>query len=61
MSERTYYQCTAETPWRPAYGTPVEHDTTREVGEQRDNYPCGDLITLECVNCGHRWEAELPQ
>ena len=61
MSTRTYYQCTAKTPWKPEYGTPVEHEQTREVGDPVDGWPGGDIVTLECRNCGHRWQAELPQ
>ena len=55
------FQCTKDTPWKPEYGTPVNHTSTHEVGEQRDGWPGGDLVTIECRNCGHRWEAELPQ
>ena len=55
------FQCTNATPWKPEYGTPVEHDAIRQVGDQRDGWPGGDLVTLVCSNCGHRWEAELPQ
>jgi hypothetical protein len=61
MSNPERFQCTKATPWKPAYGRYVEHDNTHEVGEQRDGYPGGDWITVECRNCGHRWEQELPQ
>lgn len=57
------FECTAETPWRPDLSTPngVRHANACEVGEQRDGWPGGDLVTLECPNCGHVWEEELPQ
>lgn len=56
-----YFICTPETPWRPGLPTPVKHPGTREVGEQEDGYPGGDIVTVECVACGHRWKMELPQ
>lgn len=57
----TAFKCTKETPWSPDKGTPVIHIDAHEVGEQRDGWPAGDIITLECPNCGKRWESELPQ
>jgi hypothetical protein len=53
--------CTPENPWKREYGTPVRHSNVREVGEQENGYPGGDIVTVECTNCGHRWRAELPQ
>ena len=53
--------CTKDNPWTPEMGTPVVHEDAREVGEQEDGYPGGDIVTLECKNCGHRWKMELPQ
>lgn len=55
------YQCTAEAPWTPDKGTPVVHHGAREVGGQRDGWPGGDIVTMECSYCGHRWTRELPQ
>ena len=55
------YVCTKDRPWTPDKGTPVQHCDVREVGEQEDGYPGGDIVTYECKNCGHRWRAELPQ
>ena len=52
--------CTKQKPWNGELG-PVEHDGSHEVGEQEDGWPSGDIITMECSNCGHRWKAELPQ
>lgn len=55
------YSCTKEAPWHESLGTPVEHDAVREVGEQENGWPGGDIVTMECGNCGHRWRKELPQ
>ena len=55
------YQCTPETPWTPKVDGFVEHSDVHEVGKQRDGWPCGDMVTYECRNCGHKWDAELPQ
>ena len=58
------FTCTAETPWD---GKPcpivrcVVHPDAEEVGEQKDGWPGGDIITLKCPHCGHSWEKELPQ
>ena len=52
--------CTRETPWRPGLPTPVIHAEVTEVS-QRDGYPGGDIVTMQCAICGHRWEKELPQ
>lgn len=56
-----WYTCTKEAPWREGMPTPVEHVGAREVGDQRDGYPGGDIVTYRCPNCGTRWTAELPQ
>ncbi len=53
--------CTPEKPWQPSYGAPVRHTNTREVGDQEDGYPGGDIVTMECKDCGHRWRRELAQ
>lgn len=37
------------------------HTNGREVGEQRDGWPCGDEVTMQCQDCGLTWTAELPQ
>lgn len=55
------FQCTKETPWRQGLPTPVQHADAHEVGEQEDGYPGGDIVRMECPNCGHSWKAELPQ
>lgn len=53
--------CTKANPWKPEMGTPVEHEGAHEVGEQEDGWPSGDIVTMECPNCGERWRMELPQ
>jgi hypothetical protein len=60
MTER--FICIPEHPWRPGLPTPVTHPAGREIPDsQRDGYPGGDIVTIECTVCGHRWEMELPQ
>ena len=53
--------CTVETPWAPGMRTPVLHAAAHEVGDQRDGWPGGDLVTMRCPTCGHEGEKELPQ
>jgi hypothetical protein len=53
--------CTKANPWDRTSKAPVMHDAVREIGEQQDGYPGGDIVTMECRNCGHRWTVELPQ
>jgi hypothetical protein len=55
------YICTSETPWSPERGLPVKHTSVREVGEQENGYPGGDIVTYECRHCKKRWQSELPQ
>lgn len=55
------FVCSKNTPWVPSMGTPVVHADAHEVGDQRDGWPGGDIVTYECPHCGHRWRAELPQ
>jgi hypothetical protein len=55
------YVCKASTPWRESIAGPVVHPDAHAVGQQRDGWPGGDIVTYECPHCGHRWEAELPQ
>ena len=58
MSE---FICTAETPYdgkAPGY---VRHTGAHEVGDQRDGYPGGDIVTMRCDHCGAEWDEELPQ
>jgi hypothetical protein len=53
--------CSKAHPWHKGGPTPVVHPDAREVGEQEDGYPGGDMVTYECPTCGHRWTNELPQ
>lgn len=55
------FQCTKATPWDKEIKGPVTHHGAAEVGEQRDGYPGGDIVTMRCEFCGHEWETELPQ
>jgi hypothetical protein len=59
-------QCTKDNPYTPERdknepGRGWEHEGAHEVGEQRDGWPGGDIVTMQCPNCGIRWEKELPQ
>jgi hypothetical protein len=37
------------------------HTNFHEVGQQRDGWPAGDIVTKKCDDCGIVVEAELPQ
>jgi len=55
--------CCKEYPWdhKPRSRTRVHHADAHEVGDQRNGYPGGDIVTLRCPHCGHEWDEELPQ
>lgn len=58
--------CTKDKPWdriqRPPRGEGrIVHPDAREVGDQEDGYPGGDIIRMECPHCGVDWKEELPQ
>lgn len=55
--------CTKEKPWNHTSdpGDKIRHTDGKEIGEQQDGYPGGDIITLKCPHCGHIWKQELPQ
>lgn len=55
------FHCTKDDPWKIGGFTPVVHADAREVGEQQDGYPGGDIVTRKCPHCGTEWEQELPQ
>lgn len=60
MNER--YVCALDHPWHYGLPTPVFHPAASEVRDsQRDGYPGGDIVTMECPVCGHQWEKELAQ
>jgi hypothetical protein len=58
------FRCTEDNPWAPEKTAPdqrVEHSNVHEIGDQQDGWPGGDIVTMECRNCGTRWREELPQ
>ena len=61
------FECTKDNPWKDEYNTdeiyhrPIVHADAKEVGEQEDGYPGGDVVTYKCPYCGKSWETELPQ
>lgn len=60
--DNTPFVCTAARPWRRiSDGMPAIHPDARELGDQRDGWPGGDLVTMRCPHCGVSWEKELPQ
>lgn len=53
--------CSHERP-RPAdHKGAWFHPLAREVGDQQDGYPGGDIVRYECPACGTSWKEELPQ
>jgi hypothetical protein len=61
ITKDTTVNCTKDDPWTPDKGTPVHHHGAHEFGEQRDGWPGGNIVSMECPNCGHTWTEELPQ
>jgi hypothetical protein len=55
------WECTASNPWDGKKGPRVRHHGAEEVGDQRDGYPGGDIVTKRCRFCQHEWTEELPQ
>ncbi len=53
--------CSPENPMPKGAPGIWEHTNAEEVGDQRPGYPGGDLITMRCKDCGHKWTEELPQ
>jgi hypothetical protein len=53
-------ECRADQPYDGGQGR-WYHPAAQEVGEQEPGWPGGDIITLECPVCGHRFKQELPQ
>lgn len=54
------FVCTKDDPWSGQEG-PVVHRDAREVSDQEDGYPGGDIVFMSCPNCLHCWTMELPQ
>jgi len=61
MSDIDRYVCTKDEPWSQEKGEFSAHPDAREVGEQQDGYPGGDIVTYHCPNCNLRFKVELPQ
>lgn len=61
LTRYTTRLCSPARP-RPA-GAPGSwaHPLAREIGEQQDGYPGGDIVTYRCPTCGTTWREELPQ
>jgi hypothetical protein len=59
MSERQ--TCSPEHPMPKGATGRWEHTNVKEVGEQINGWPAGDIQGYRCVDCGHEWEEELPQ
>jgi len=54
-------RCTKENPMPAGAQGFWIHVDVEEVGDQKDGYPGGDIVTYRCKNCGIKWEQELPQ
>jgi hypothetical protein len=55
-------KCTKENPWKPEYGFPVVHEGAQEVPDSQENgWPAGDIVRMQCRDCGATWKEELPQ
>ena len=52
--------CNASAPWHKGAGGGI-HPQGREVGEQEDGYPGGDIIRCHCPVCEVTWKVEFPQ
>lgn len=53
--------CTAADPYDPTRHWKGRHPDAREVGEQENGWPGGDIVTYQCPNCGITFKMELPQ
>ncbi len=59
--ETKRFICSPESPMPKGATGMWEHTNVKEIGEQREDYPCGDLQDYQCLDCGYRWTMELPQ
>lgn len=57
----TRHICTAADPYDSAEHGRACHPDAREVGEQVDGYPGGDLVRYLCPHCATSWMKELAQ
>jgi hypothetical protein len=60
-ADKIPFMCTPSNPWKPEYGTPVQHLNAQEYGEQEDDWGGASYAKMMCPDCGHRWKTELPQ
>jgi hypothetical protein len=57
MLSQDTYRCTKETPWHHPWQWQwdVIHEDVREIKSLRHAGPYGDIMVVECLNCGQRW------
>ena len=53
--------CSPEHPMPKGAPGRWMHTNAKEVGDQRNGWPGGDLVTMRCLDCGTEWTMELPQ
>lgn len=53
--------CTIDNPMPIGSEGRWQHPGAREIGEQRDGWPSGDLQSYICPFCGIQFTCELPQ
>ncbi len=55
------HTCTKDDPWKENMTGRCQHPKAREIGDQKDGYPGGDLVKMQCPICKVEWTMELPQ
>jgi len=55
------HMCTKDDPWTREKSRYAYHPDAKEVGDQKDGYPHGDVVTVQCPHCKIVFESELPQ